>query len=51
VEWFKHKVEAQGGGNYQSMLNDALRAYMEHHEESLEKLVRKLVREEIKKAS
>lgn len=51
VEWFKHKVEAQGGGNYQSMLNDALRAYTEHHEESLEKLVRKLVREEIKKAS
>lgn len=51
VEWFKSKAEAQGGGNYQTMLNEALRAYTEHQEESLEKLLRKVVREEIKKAS
>ncbi len=24
VDWFRSKVEKQGGGNYQSMLNDAL---------------------------
>ncbi|MFZ2633092.1 MAG: BrnA antitoxin family protein [Desulfosalsimonadaceae bacterium] len=23
VDWFRFKVEEQGGGNYQSMLNDA----------------------------
>ena len=51
VEWFKSKTEAQGGGNYQTMLNDALRAYTEHKDGSLEKLLRKVVREEIKKAS
>lgn len=51
VEWFKSKVEAQGGGNYQTMLNDALRAHTEHQDESLEKLLRKVVREEIRKAS
>jgi len=51
VEWFKAKAQAQGGGNYQTMLNDALRAYTEHQDESLEKLLRKVVREEIKKAS
>ena len=51
VEWFKHKAEMQGGGNYQSMLNDALRAFTEHQDASLEKLLRKVVREEIKKAS
>ena len=51
VEWFKSKVDAQGGGNYQTMLNDALRAHTEHQDESLEKLLRKVVREEIRKAS
>jgi len=52
VEWFKSKAEAQGGGNYQSMLNDALRAYTElQNAPPLEKLLRKVVREELKKAS
>ena len=51
VEWFKAKAETQGGGNYQTMLNDALRAFTEHQDESLEKLLRKVVREELKKAS
>jgi len=51
VEWFKSRAETQGGGNYQTMLNDALRAYTEHHEASLETLLRKVVREELEKAS
>lgn len=51
VDWFRTKVEAQGGGNYQTLLNDALRAHTEHQNQSLEKLLRRVVREEIKKAS
>jgi uncharacterized protein (DUF4415 family) len=51
VDWFRAKVEAQGGGNYQTMLNAALRAHTEHQDQSLEKLLRRVVREEIKKAS
>jgi len=51
VDWFRAKVEAQGGGNYQTMLNNALRSYTEHQDQSLEKLLRKVVREELKKAS
>jgi uncharacterized protein (DUF4415 family) len=51
VEWFKSRAEAQGGGSYQTMLNDALRAYTEHQDESLETLLRKVVREELKKSS
>ncbi|MDA1088400.1 MAG: BrnA antitoxin family protein [Verrucomicrobia bacterium] len=51
VEWFKARAIEQGGGNYQTMLNDALRAYTEHQDIPLEKLLRKVVREEIKKAS
>lgn len=51
VEWFKAQAEAQGGGNYQTMLNNALREYTEQEEGALEKLLRKVVREEINKAS
>ena len=51
LDWFRSKVEAQGGGNYQTMLNDALRAHTEQQDQSLEKLLRRVVREEIKKAS
>jgi len=51
VEWFKSKAEAQGGGNYQTMLNDALRTFIERQDQSLEKVLRRVVREELKKAS
>ena len=51
IEWFKSKVKTQGGGNYQTTLNDALRAHIEHNDASLEKLLRKVVRDEIRKAS
>jgi uncharacterized protein (DUF4415 family) len=49
VDWFRSKVEEEGGGNYQTMLNDALRSYIER--ESLEETLRRIVREEMKKAS
>ncbi len=51
VEWFKTKAENEGGGNYQTMLNNALREHTEHQEGALEELLRKVVREEINKAS
>ena len=51
LDWFRSKVDEQGGGNYQTMLNDALRAYTEQQSQSVEKLLRRIVREEIKKAS
>jgi uncharacterized protein (DUF4415 family) len=51
IDWFRSVVEKQGGGNYQTMLNDALRSYIENEERPLEEILRKVVREEIKKAS
>lgn len=51
VEWFKSRVEDQGGGNYQTMLNNALRTYIDYQTQDLENIVRKIVREEIRKAS
>ena len=48
VDWFRSKVEEQGGGNYQSMLNDALRKHMENQEQPLEDVLRRVVREELR---
>lgn len=51
VDWFKAQVDNRGEGNYQTLLNDALRAHIQHADPSLERLLRKVVREEIRKAS
>lgn len=49
IEWFRQQVEQQGGGNYQSMMNTALRDYINRH--SLEDMLRRVVREELKKSA
>ena len=51
IEWFKAQVEAAGGGNYQSLINTALREHIRSTEESLEKTLRRVLREELKRAS
>jgi len=48
VDWFRSKVEEQGGGNYQSMLNDALRKHIDHQDQPLEEILRRVVREELR---
>ena len=47
VEWFKSQVEKAGGGNYQTLLNDALREYIAHRDEPIERILRRVVREEL----
>jgi uncharacterized protein (DUF4415 family) len=47
LEWFHAQVEAQGGGNYQTLINEALREYIQRPDTSLEELLRKVVREEL----
>jgi uncharacterized protein (DUF4415 family) len=49
IEHFKSLVHAAGGGNYQTLINDALREYMQAHDESLEDVLRKVIREELKR--
>lgn len=51
LDWFRAKVEDQGGGNYQSMINEALRDYVQKEKVPLEKMLRRVVREELRKAS
>jgi uncharacterized protein (DUF4415 family) len=50
IDWFRSKVEEQGGGSYQTMLNDALRTYVERQGKPLEEVLRRIVREELQAA-
>ncbi|MBM4036249.1 MAG: BrnA antitoxin family protein [Planctomycetes bacterium] len=47
VDWFRRQVEKAGGGNYQTLINDALRASMAARVEPLEETLRRVVREEL----
>ena len=51
IDWFKDRVEEAGGGNYQSLINAALREHIRHEQEPLEKTLRRVLREELRKAS
>lgn len=47
LEWFRDRVDRAGGGNYQTLMNAALREYMVRELEPLELVVRRVVREEL----
>ncbi len=47
LDWFRQQVHASGGGNYQSLINAALRDYIEDKKEPLEETLRRVIREEI----
>lgn len=51
VDHFKQLVNKAGGGNYQTSINNALREYVENDQDKLELRLRKIIREELKKAS
>jgi uncharacterized protein (DUF4415 family) len=51
LAWFKDEVREAGGGNYQSLINAALREHIAHQEEPLEDTLRKVIREELRNAS
>lgn len=48
LTWFRDRVERQGGGNYQTLINDALRQHMTTRREPLEDTLRRVLREELK---
>lgn len=47
IAWFKNQVDIAGGGNYQTLLNNALREFIKRQEEPLEKILRRVVRQEL----
>ena len=50
LEWFRSQVDAVGGGNYQTLINTALREYITREEEPIEVILRQVVREELHSA-
>ncbi len=45
--WFRTQVSAAGGGNYQSLINAALREFAQQRQEPLEATLRRAIREEL----
>jgi len=50
LAWFREQVHAGGGGNYQTLINDALRAFVQERRRPLETVLRQVVREELRRA-
>lgn len=49
IDWFRSQVNEVGGGNYQSLINEALKGHIQHH--SLERILRRLIREELRRVA
>ena len=49
LDWFREQVHTAGGGNYQTLINKALREYVGSKSDSLEKTLRRVIREELRK--
>jgi uncharacterized protein (DUF4415 family) len=50
LEWFRQQVDDAGGGNYQSLINDALRGVVHQKQEALEATLRRVIRDELRRA-
>jgi uncharacterized protein (DUF4415 family) len=51
LDWFRDQVERAGGGNYQSVINEVLRQHVRQVREPLEKILRRVIREELSRSS
>ena len=51
IQWFRQQVDQAGGGNYQSLINHALRQHIQRLREPLETTLRRVIREELRHAS
>ena len=49
LAWFREQVHIAGGGNYQTLINEALRQHIQASREPLEETLRKVVREELER--
>lgn len=50
LDWFRNEVGKAGGGNYQTLINMALRDFVGRKKEPLENTLRRVIREELKRA-
>ena len=47
IVWFREQANAMGGGNYQTLIHQALREYVTNQQQPLEEVLRKVLREEL----
>lgn len=47
LHWFRQQAHAAGGGNYQTLINMALRDFMQSKREPIEDTLRHVIREEL----
>lgn len=50
LDWFRDQVNKAGGGNYQTLINQALADFVARNREPLESTLRRVIREELKRA-
>jgi uncharacterized protein (DUF4415 family) len=50
LDWFREQAHLAGGGNYQTQINDALRSFVQERKKPLETVLRRVVREELRRA-
>ena len=49
LDWFRRQVDEAGGGNYQTLINDALRGFVHRKQEALEATLRRVIRDELRR--
>ena len=49
IDWFRAQVNDAGGGNYQSLINETLKAHIK--QQGLERTLRRLIREELRRVA
>ena len=51
LNWFRDQVHQAGGGNYQTLINEALREHVQNRDGILEDTLRRVIREELQTIS
>ena len=49
LAWFREQAHIEGEGNYQTLINEALRQHIQQSREPLEETLRRVVREELER--
>jgi len=49
LDWFRRQVDEAGGGNYQTLINDALRGFAHRKQEALEATLLRVIRDELRR--
>lgn len=47
LEWLREQVHQAGGGNYQTLMNEALQTHIQEQNEPLESTLRRVLHEEL----